>query len=89
MGLLDSTFGGRTDFPDDATIIEITDGEAEIVTSRRSRARRALRRTITTLGLVAVGAGVLAYLSRRRSARQIAEIEVEADDAMETDTPSE
>jgi hypothetical protein len=82
MGLLDSTLGGRSDFPDDATIIEITDGEAEIVTSRRSRARRALRRTFTILGLVAVGAGILAYLSRRRSDERVAEIEVgiETDD---------
>jgi cell division septal protein FtsQ len=80
MGFLDSTFGQQTDFPDDATIIEITDGEAEIVTSRRSRARRALRRTFTLLGLVAVGAGVLAYLSRRRSNRHVEEIEVETDE---------
>jgi hypothetical protein len=79
MGLLDSTLGGRTDFPDDATIIEITDGEAEIVTTRRSRARRILRRGTLLLGLVAVGAGVYAYLSRRRSGRHVAEIEVTAD----------
>jgi hypothetical protein len=78
MGLLDSTLGRRIDFPDDATIIEITDGEAELVAPRRSRARRALRRGLAVLGLLALGAGLLAYRSRRRSVRG-AEIEVEAD----------
>jgi hypothetical protein len=81
MGLLDTALGGRTDFPDDATIIEITDGEPEVVSPRRSRARRVLRRSAAILGLLAVGAGVYAFLSRRRSNRQVAEIGVAADDA--------
>jgi hypothetical protein len=83
MGLLDGTLGGRTDFPDDATVIEITDGEAELVTTRRSRARRTLRRGAVLLGVAAAGAGVYAYWSRRRAGRDVAEIEVTAD--VETD----
>lgn len=79
MGLLDSTFGGRTDFPDDATIIEITDGEAELVTTRRSRARRIFRRGAVLLGVAAAGAGIYAYWSRRRAGRNVADIEVTAE----------
>jgi uncharacterized protein HemX len=79
MGLLDNTLGGRTDFPDDATIIEITDGEAELVTTRRSRARRVLRRGALLLGAAAAGAGLYAYWSRRRATRTEADIEVTAE----------
>lgn len=79
MGLLDSTFGGRTDFPDDATVIEITDGEAELVTTRRSRARGLFRRGAVLLGVAAAGAGVYAYWSRRRAGQDVAEIAVTAD----------